>query len=217
VRTTGSYVDREIKSPPAVSRFVQRNGELANVPAERNPRREKRPSLFIVVRPSSFFISLPRDAVALIEKLAELIKTPHPDRPAHIITLIQSLSVLLRVSPFLPFSPSLAFFSSLILLPRPQWRREAESQRSIARRVSFPCQPRARHPRDFFAVYRREINWWLTAAAKLMVCRECERFLRYYGRKRASPYDAATGRFSARDMRLNELNTKERRSYLRRS
>ena len=52
--------------------------------------------------------------VALIEKLAELIKTPHPDRPALVITLIQSLSCGLLPS-FFSLSPTFLHFELLVL------------------------------------------------------------------------------------------------------
>lgn len=133
------HVDREIRSRgrrfPVSCETRIRGRTRAHAGREKSP--PEKATTFHHRPTFALFHSPPTGSLTpLIEKLAELIKTPHPGRPAHIIILIQSLSVLRFPSP--PFSFLSPHFSSLIL-SRP---READSRRSIAAR-SFSRHPRA--------------------------------------------------------------------------
>lgn len=143
--------------------------ETRNVPGEQSspplPPVEKATAFHR--RPTFALFHLPpagSRAVALIEKLAELIKTPHPGRPAHIITLIQSLSVLRSslLSP-LSFSPLSPFFLSSRFAV-------GDAGCGIATLESTRLVPVVR-PRRRFLLFTAERTDDLLRPRRLMACR----------------------------------------------
>lgn len=128
-----------------VSRFVRNaNSRTCRAHAGRENSPPEKATTFHHHRPTfALFHPPPTGSPApLIEKLAELIKTPHPGRPAYIITLIQSLSVLRF--PFLPFSrlsfPAFFLFDPLVSSSR-------GGIATLGPRISTSS------PRDVFAIF----------------------------------------------------------------